>query len=326
MQVWSNLQAQSRRVAFLLFGRFSNLCLANAVEPLRAANTIAARQLFSWRFLTLDGKTVPASSGIPVAPNAMLDGAEEGDALFIITGYDYRRHATHECIAALRAAARRYKILVGLDTCSGLLAEAGLLRGYGATIHWEVLEPFAERFPEMDVRREHYVIDRDRITCGGGMIAFELALTLIGQWYGEALRVDVASHFMHEATQGSSEFASRSAKSRSVVRAMALMREYIENPLPVPEIARRAGRTQRDLAARFWRELGASPRTVYQHLRLTQARKLVEETDFSVSEIAVRCGYGDASAMTRAFRGQFGCSPSALRLRNNEDVKARRSS
>ena len=107
---------------------------------------------------------------------------------------------------------------------------------------------------------------------------------------------------------------------------MALMREYIENPLPVPEIARRAGRTQRDLAARFWRELGASPRTVYQHLRLTQARKLVEETDYSVSEIAVRCGYGDASAMTRAFRGQFGRSPSALRLRNNEEVKARRSS
>lgn len=313
MQIWSNVEADSKRIAFLLFDRFSNLCLANAVEPLRAANSEAGRRIFSWRFLTLDGGPAIASSGIPVAPDAALGREGPGDLLFVIAGYDYRRHATARTSGALSAASRRYAVLAGLDTGSWLLAKAGLLDGRAATIHWEALETFAEQFPHLDVRREHFIVDGDRITCGGGMTAFDLLLALIGEGYGEALRLDVAALFMHDATQGLAGFGTGSPKGRSVKRAIALMQENIEAPLAIPEIARRVGRTQRDLAVRFRRELGASPQVVYRHLRLTVARKLVDETEFSISEIALRCGYEDPSAMTRAFKATFGVSPLGLR-------------
>ncbi|MDG1521414.1 MAG: helix-turn-helix domain-containing protein, partial [Yoonia sp.] len=48
-------------------------------------------------------------------------------------------------------------------------------------------------------------------------------------------------------------------------------------------------------------------------LRLNLARKLVADTEQSIAEIASRCGYENASAMTRAFKAAFGVTPRNLR-------------
>lgn len=91
------------------------------------------------------------------------------------------------------------------------------------------------------------------------------------------------------------------------------MQENLEEPLPIAEIARRAGRTQKALEARMHSDLGATPQQVYLRLRLNLARKLVTETDLSVAEIALRCGYVTPAAMTRAFKGEFAITPRELR-------------
>ena len=78
-------------------------------------------------------------------------------------------------------------------------------------------------------------------------------------------------------------------------------------------IASQVGQSQRALEQRFRTELGATPRTVYRRLRLLAARRLADETEIPVSEIALRCGYADPSAMTRAFREEFGLTPRAIR-------------
>ena len=67
------------------------------------------------------------------------------------------------------------------------------------------------------------------------------------------------------------------------------------------------------LEARVKSVLGATPRQVYRRQRMVLARKLVLETTLSVAEISVRCGYQDATALTRAFQVEFGTSPRALR-------------
>jgi transcriptional regulator GlxA family with amidase domain len=59
--------------------------------------------------------------------------------------------------------------------------------------------------------------------------------------------------------------------------------------------------------------LRRTPQAVYRGLRLREARRLVVETSMSVAEVAARCGYADASAMTRAFRAEFGLSPREMR-------------
>lgn len=311
MQKWVKTSAETQQVGVLLFDGFSNHCLANTVEPMRAANMLSGKTLYDWSFLSLDARTVASSSGLPVAPHERLNAAS-GDMLVVMPSYGFRNHGGWSTSAALRAAARRFTTMTAMDTGSWLMAEAGLLAGHRATIHWQELTNFAERFPEVDTVRERFVVDGSRITCSGAMAAFDLVLHLIGRDHGQALALEVAQLFMTR-DGGRSHSGGASPAGRVVNRALALMQEHLEDPLPIPDIARRARVTQKTLEARCRAELGATPAMIYRRLRLNLARKLVAETDLSVVEIALRSGYSDPAAMTRAFRGAFGTTPRALR-------------
>lgn len=311
MQNWANTSAAVQHIGVLLFEGFSNHCLANTVEPLRAVNMLGTQQAYVWRFLTLDGAPVSSSSGLQVAPHGRLSDAH-GDMLVVMPSYGYRGHAGWKTQSGLRAASRRFATITGMDTGSWLLAEAGLLDGYRATIHWEELTSFAERFPETETQRERFIIDRDRITCSGAMAAFDLVMHLIGRDHGQAIALEVAQLFMTRESARSHP-GGAGPGGKVVNRALALMQEHLEDPMPVAEIARRVGRTQKSLEARMKSVLGAPPHQVYRRMRLVLARKLVTETDLPVSEIALRCGYLDASAMTRAFRAEFATTPRDLR-------------
>ncbi|WP_412553063.1 GlxA family transcriptional regulator [Shimia sp. MIT1388] len=311
MQIWSNTSAAPQKIGVLLFDGFSNHCLANTVEPMRAANTLSGKALFDWAFLSLDGAAVRSSSQLPVTPHGRLSEAS-GDMLVVMPSYGFIGHAGWQTQSALRAAAKRFGTVCGMDTGSWLMAEAGLLEGHRATIHWEELTAFAERFPDVTAERERFVIDGARVTCSGAMAAFDLVMFLIGRDFGQALALEVAQLFMTRDSARSHEGGATPA-GRVVNRALAVMQDHLEEPLALPEVARRAGVTQKTLAARMLAELGATPAVVYRRLRLNLARKLVVDTDLSVSEVALRSGYGDPAAMTRAFRAEFATTPQALR-------------
>ncbi len=314
MQIWSNTSAAPQKIGVLLFDGFSNHCLANTVEPMRAANTLSGTTLFDWAFLSLDGTAVRSSSELPVAPHGRLSEFT-GDMLVVMPSYGFKGHAGWQSQSALRAAAKRFGTVCGMDTGSWLMAEAGLLEGHRATIHWEELTAFAERFPDVTAERERFVIDGARVTCSGAMAAFDLVMFLIGRDFGQALALEVAQLFMTRDSARSHEGGATPA-GRIVNRALAVMQGHLEEPLSLPEVARRAGVTQKTLAARMLADLGATPAVVYRRLRLNLARKLVVDTDLSVSEVALRSGYGDPAAMTRAFRAEFATTPQALRKGN----------
>ncbi len=300
----------TENIHFLLFDRFSALCLANSVEPLRAANDLSGKRLYSWRFLCLDDAPVQSSSRMAVMADDRLRD-QGGDLLVVLPSYDFRAHATVSTTRALRAAARRYRAMGGFDTGAWLLAQAGLLDGYQATIHWEELSAFEERFPEVTAVRARQVVDRDRVTCTGALAAFDLMLDRIGAIHGAALRLEVAMLFM--AAGATPSEGPTIARSRTVGRAMSAMRGAIEQPLPLTEIAARAGCSLRELEHRVKKEMGDTPSAIYRRIRLISARKAVLETHLPIAEVALRAGYEDASAMTRAFKAEFGVTPRALR-------------
>lgn len=309
MQGWSKIHDAMQHVDILLFDAFSNHCLANTIEPLRAANGFSKSALYTWQFLTLDGKPVRSSSGMQIVPHGPLL-AGQGQALVFMPSYGIRALDRSTVLRPLSRAAGRYPVLGGFDTGSWLLGRIGLLDGYAATIHWDELDAFAETFPEIDVHRDRFVIDRDRITCSGAMAAFDLVTAMIAAAHGPVFAMDVAQLFMSRDVL---PVPFPRSGGRTAGKAVALMRENIEAPLPIPEIAALAGCTQKTLEQRMVAALGATPSAVYRHLRLSAALRLVEDTDVSVSEIASRCGYENASSMTRAFKAAFGESPRAKR-------------
>ena len=301
-----NPSATTLQISILLFDRFSNHCLANVLEPLRAANDLSGQQVFDWNIVVLAGQGVHSSSGLRLEADAQLADMR-GDILMVMPSYGFLTHANVTSSRALRAAARRFDTLAGLDTGSWLLAQAGLLDGHRATIHWDELDWFSERFSEVDVQKEAVIYDRNRITCGGASTAFALAMQLIEKQQGAALRLRVENLF-------SGAYAQRPDRRGGIAaRAVDLMRANIEEPLPIAQLAQQLGRSQKHLERQTLARLGAAPQVIYRRIRLERARGLTLETSISVAEIAVRCGYQDASAMTRAFRSEYGTTPQALR-------------
>ena len=312
MQKWTKPQGTPTRIAFLLFDRFSNLCLANCLEPLRAANTVTRARLFDWQILTLTGGAARSSSGMQVLPHGALAGLADCDYLFVLSSYDHELHDTAPARRALRAASAKARTLVGMDTGPWLMAAAGLLEGRRATLHWDVQDAFAERFLDTEVLRSRVIRDGPVITCAGAMSALDLMMDLIADHAGMAARLDVEDQFMHGR-----DTAPGAAQPDTLVRAaLAQMRAHVERPLPLAAIARRAGCQLRTLDRHFRLALGAPPGTVYRHMRLSEARKLLDSTDLGIAEIAVRCGYESPAALARAMRLRYGAAPTALRAAN----------
>ncbi|SLN40199.1 HTH-type transcriptional regulator CdhR [Pseudoruegeria aquimaris] len=312
MQKWTKSPAAPQQVSLLLFDDFSNHCLANALEPLRAANTILGRPVYHWQFLTPTGEPVQSSSGLPILPHGALGACGPCDIFMVIASYNYRALSTPHTLTGLRRAARSAGLMAGLDTGGWIMAEAGLLEGREATVHWDALPEFEERFLGVSAQRAPHVFDGDRATCAGAMASFDFVLRLIEARHGTALSVDIESFFLRESRNLQLRHGPVS-RDRLVAAALDRMRAELETPLPLPAIARQLGCHEKQLARRFEAALGASPGKVYRHIRLTAAKRIVEHTGIEIAEIAVRCGYENASALSRAFRLRYGCAPSAAR-------------
>jgi transcriptional regulator GlxA family with amidase domain len=244
-----------------------------------------------------------------VLPHDALARLERCDYLFILASYDHARHDTGAARRALRSAASRAKTVVGMDAGPWLMASAGLLAGRRATLHWDLQDAFAERFLDVEVERTRVTRDGPVITCAGAMSALDLMMDLIAHHGGMAARLDVEDQFMH----GSDTSATPPQSDTLVQGALAQMRANVERPLPLTGIAGHLHCQARTLDRHFRRALGAPPGTVYRHLRLSEARKLLDSTMLPVGEIAVRCGYESPAAMARAMRQRYGAAPSALR-------------
>lgn len=315
MPKWTKTPTKPVRIAVLVFDQFSNLCLANCIEPLRAANTLSATRAFDWQIVTVDGGAVRSSSGIDVLAGAALGQVGAVDYLFVLASYEHQRHDTAANRRLLRAAARRARVTAGFDTGPWLLAAAGLLGGRRATVHWDVLDAFAERFLDVEAIRARVVRDGALMTCAGALSALDLTLDLIAENLGLSARLDVEALFIRDDPP---EGARDPVADPLVRRALAVMRETVERPLPLSALARRLSCQPRTLDRHFRARLGAAPGTVYRHLRLAAARKLIEESALSVAEIALRCGYESPAAMARAVRRAYGAAPTALRCGQGE--------
>ncbi len=311
MQSSPKSQAPPQQFDLLLFDQFSNHCLANTVEPLRAANTLSQRTLYEWRFCTMDAQPVRSSSGMEVTPHVAL-GDARGSSLVVMPSYGVRALDHPNVIRPLARALARYDMLIGMDTGSWLLARAGALSGRRATIHWDVLDSFAEAFPDIDTVRDRFVVDGTRLTCSGAMAAFDLVAHLISEHHGPLLALEVAQLFMsHEATARPLNTPIRAG--RTVTRAIAIMQAHLDQPIAISTLARNLGCTQKTLEARVREAMQMTPQALYRRLRLNHALALLQGTDQPISEIAGRCGYDTPSALSRAFRATFDRTPSAVR-------------
>lgn len=100
---------------------------------------------------------------------------------------------------------------------------------------------------------------------------------------------------------------------KAAMAARDIIRENLATPLPIADVARRVGLSQRRLAELFHDLFGASPFQCLTRWRLEAARDLLDQGELSVKQIAFSMGYAHVSSFYQAFVRQFGHPPRARR-------------
>ena len=128
---------RAQEFVFLLCETFSMLAFANALEPLRHANRMARRSLYSWRLVSETGQPASTASGAVVQVYGGLEEIPREARIVVCAGFWLERAASPPVLAWLRKQARLGTEIGALCNGSYVLAKAGLLDGKRCTIHWE---------------------------------------------------------------------------------------------------------------------------------------------------------------------------------------------
>jgi AraC family carnitine catabolism transcriptional activator len=238
------------------------------------------------------------------------------DMLLVLASFDVKRLTRDHALKSwLRRVARHGATIGSIETASEVVAAAGLLDGLSVAVHWDNLQGFAESHPGCRAVSQLYTVEDDRLTCAGVSAAADMMLNWIAQDQEASLATEVAAHLMLPGwRRGDEPQPAPGVKARQLLdpmleRVVAIMGQNIEEPLSCARIARRAGLSVRRMQRLFAKNVGASPVRHYQFIRLSKAHALLQQTDLSVTEIAVSAGFGSLEHFCRIYRRQFGRRP-----------------
>ena len=389
------------------------LAFAAALEPLRQANRMSRKPLYSWRLVSETGDPVSASNGITINVDGGLEDVSRDASIAVCTGFGLEQASSKPILTWLRKQARRgasigalctgsyvlakaglldgkrctihwenhasfiedfpevelsnllFCVDGGIFTCAGgtsstdmmlhlicnehgfgleqasskpiltwlrkqarrgasigalctgsyVLAKAGLLDGKRCTIHWENHASFIEDFPEVELSNLLFCVDGGIFTCAGGTSSTDMMLHLICNEHGADLGSLVADTLVHSTLRTESDEQRLSVPARIGVRHPKLvsiiqeMERSTEEPVSPTELAKSVNMSTRQLERLFRRYLNRSPKRYYMELRLEKARNLLLQTDMSVINVALACGFTSPSHFSKCYRAHFNRTP-----------------
>lgn len=210
--------------------------------------------------------------------------------------------------------------------CTGglLLAEAGLLDGLDATIHWAYCDALANAYPKVKVHPNRALVatgDGQRlIMAGGGTSWLDLGLYMVGKYCGvdEAMRT-ARLHLIDWHDIGQQPFAVMTTLRQTEDSTIADCQKWIgENYMlrnPVAVMEQKSGLAGRSFNRRFKTATGMSPLDYIHTVRLEEAKQWLETSDLPVEAVAAEIGYEDASFFSRMFKRKVGLTPAQYRKR-----------
>ena len=308
-----------RRVAFVLLDNFSMMAFTGAVDALVTANLMSTTPLYE--VLVVGGQDVVVSDlGITISAGCRLADLHEREQYLIVVcgGFRVRLQADPLLRTKLRQADVAGAMLGGLWNGAYFLAEAGLLDGYECAFHPDGRAMMEELFPKVRLSRHSFVLDRQRIGCAGANSSLGMMLEVVKRDCGDSLVQAVEEVLSCDKLQEVMDVSAVTVDRdptlpQSLKLALELMHNNIDEPLKMEEVATCVGISTRQLERQFCRHVNATPSRYYLELRLTRARQLLQQTNKSLADIAVACGFVSISHFRRCFREFFDVAPGYFR-------------
>lgn len=328
------------KVGFILARRFTLCAFANFVDVLRLSADEGDRSrpiLCSWRILSATTEAITSSCGVAVQPDERLGDPARFDYLVVVGGLvDEIENLHPDTVDFLKRAAAVGVPLVGICTGTFILHRASLMQGYRACVSWFHHADFLERFDELKpVSDQIFVVDRDRLTCSGGVSSAHLAAFIVERHLGRA-RAAKSLHIMiideamaAEEPQPGMPLA-LVADDPLVRKAQLLMQQSIDAPLSIGRLVAALKVSRRKLERHFRNALGMTPLEADRLIRIAQAKHLLRTTKRSATQIAADTGFCDLPHLIRVFRVAEGITPDAFRkaaksiAKNKSDIASAR--
>lgn len=298
-------QEQPLRVLLVNAGEADTLTWAGLVQPLRLAARSVGPQF------QLDIRT----------PQELAAGPCGGWQLALLVA-DEQQEAPPP--AQLRAVVERLRAAPywgGVGAGVLWLAEAGLMGGVRIALPW-ALYADTESISERAILTPHlFEIDGPHLSCCGGAASADFALTLVEALYGANVQAEVKEALCIDRVRGHEERQRVALQARfgalqpKLSEAVTLMEANIEEPLSTDDIANLVGLSRRQLERLFKQYLGSLPSRYYLELRLQRARQLLLETNSSIVQVGLMCGFSSGSHFSTAFGTLFGNTPREERQR-----------
>lgn len=281
------------------------------------------RPAYTFEILAERAGPVRTLSGVKIfADRSFADAGDEFDTLIVAGGDAMGNRANRAMIEWIRERSEGARRMASICTGAFLLAESGLLNGRKVTTHWGYCQRLATEYPALEVEPDRvYIREDDLYTSGGITAGIDLALALVEEDFGSEIANRVARFLLvfFRRPGGQSQFSSfipPAAKSRMDMRE--LQGWIIDHPaedLSVEALAGRLAMSPRNFARVFVKEVGVTPASFVEQVRVNVARSLIEQTPLPLKTVSRRSGFGNDEHMRRAFQRHLKVSPQDYRER-----------
>jgi transcriptional regulator GlxA family with amidase domain len=313
-------RGQVRNFVFLLLENFSMMSLTSALDVLRTANLLSTEKIVSFQLASLAGQAVEGDLGF----SAVVDGSindisfHHTEVLVICGGLRVDIQPNAELNKLLRRSDVRNLKLGSLWNGVFHLAHAGLLNGCQCAVHRDNRASFRERFHEVKLTEQPFVVADGYFSCSGGNSALDMMLAFIAEHKGKALARGICDILTVDrvSEEGEARFLYHEADGslpKNLRDVITLMENNVEEMLSADEMGELVGITRRQIQRLFQRYFDTTPARYYLQVRLNRAHQLLTQTNLSVSDISLACGFVSYPHFSKCFRECYGYPPSRAR-------------
>lgn len=305
-----------RTVTFLLFPDIMASSISLPLEMLNAADNIRRSSGKSKSKLHIQIASprldkVMTCSGFYILPDTLLQDVKPSD-LLLIPGL-WRNPFTHLkryslIIDWLRSSAQQHKNICAVGTGSMFLAEAGLLDNKPATTHWFYFDSMEKHYPDVHWKRQHLITQAEKLHCAGSVNAVaDLTIHFIEQGFSASIARRVESQFSPEVRRAYDmhsyeAFSADLHSDELVAAAQSHIQQNFDQNIDFQTLADELSISLRTLQRRFNQVTDFTPLKYQQHIRIANARDLLQNTNLSIQEIAETVGYTDAAHFAALFK------------------------
>ena len=205
--------------------------------------------------------------------------------------------------------------LASICVGSFLLAATGLLNGKKATTNWMFADLFRKNYPHVTLEDDKIIVDQGKIyTCGGAFSFTTFMIYLIEKFCGHEVAITASKILMinvHQQPQTS--FSIFQFQNNHADEAIAMVQKYMEKnynkTITMTEMAGISSMSPRNLIRRFEQATSNTPLEYLQRFRIENAKKMLENRNDGIEQIAMKCGYEDMSFFRKVFKRHVGMTP-----------------